>query len=64
MRVKTLQAPAPPLANLLNPTAHNARPGTNGILASHVLMGIEAGYHTAKLSLSGLETRAYLTITY
>lgn len=52
----------PPLQNLLEPDARGGRKG--GILSSHVLMGIEAGYHTAKLSLSGLESRAFLTITY
>jgi hypothetical protein len=37
---------------------------SEGVLTSHILLGVEAGYHTAKLSLSGLETRAFLTITY
>jgi len=50
-----------PGAIALNTTA---APSTTGILAAHVLLGIEAGYHTAKLSLSGLESRTFLTITY
>lgn len=54
----------PPLENLLDRHDRGARPGTGGILSSHVLLGIEAGYHTAKYALSGLESRAYLTITY
>ncbi len=34
------------------------------LMSSHVLLGLEAGYHLGRLSLSGLDSRAYLTITY
>lgn len=42
----------------------NAPKEDKNLMSSHVLLGIEAGYHLGRLSLSGLDSRAYLTITY
>jgi hypothetical protein len=53
-----------PISNQMMTPGGTMPTATDGVLSSHILLGIEAGYHTGRLSFSGLESRAFLTITY